>query len=203
MKPLIALSFALLCGVLLSPLTRAAAPMYTIELLLFEQVGVHTGEEWPENPGVPDLGRVVDLEARPGAEVDPNTLDGHFTLRPRRELNAIADAMERSGGYRILKHLAWRQPSYGEKSTRPIRIEAGIEIPGAWLANSRPIDEASGMAMPLGRRAGLRVGQRPPFYRRTGRPARPIRWAGPIPPERAAGAWRSGRSFISRRMSNR
>ena len=141
MKPLLSAAL-LLAGALLSPALHAAAPMYDIELLLFEQLGSHSGEQWPEYPGAPNLERVVELEARPGRPINEAAIDPSFTPRPRKALNALANAMERSGGYRVLKHIAWRQPSYSERRTRPVRIEAGVEIPASWLGPlEAPVDQ--------------------------------------------------------------
>lgn len=123
--------FALLLTAALPTASWAAAPLYTIELLLFEHVGSHTAEQWPESPGEPELLEVVDLEPREEAGVNFNP---NFTPRAPHALTAAAAAMRKAGGYRILKHIAWRQPSYGERSTRPIRIEAGTSIPAAWVA---------------------------------------------------------------------
>ena len=148
MKSLFSRLIPLLALLLLSSAPHAAAPMYDIELLLFEHVSSHSEETWPEYPGTPELARVVDLEARPGLPVDEEAIDPSFVPRPRQALNALADAMKRSGGYHILKHLSWRQPSYGERRTRPIRIEAGVEIPGAWLAPAEPPTEEGWSAAP-------------------------------------------------------
>ncbi|GAB6040090.1 CsiV family protein [Endothiovibrio diazotrophicus] len=138
MKPQLILLLALLAGSLLAPAAHAAAPLYIIELLLFENTGALTSEQWPDDPGSPDLGEVVDLEPRSGLSADSTSYSGRFVLRSRHELDGIVTAMKKAGGYRILKHIAWLQPSYGERRTRPVRIEAGSEIPGAWLARGRP-----------------------------------------------------------------
>ena len=144
MKPLFPRLASLIIALCFSSALHAAAPMYTIELLLFEHVGGHSDELWPEYPGAPDLSRVVDLEARAGMPIDEAAIDPSFVPRPRGKLTALAEAMKRAGGYRILEHLAWRQPSYGERRTRPIRIEAGAQIPGTWLPPAeRPLDEWS------------------------------------------------------------
>ena len=104
----------------ISPAPRAAAPQYTLELLLFEPTTVTGEERWEEFLGELDNANAVVLGA-PGA-------DPAFRRLPTSALGAAAHTLKSSGRYRLLAHLAWRQPSYGSQQTRPIFISGGERL---------------------------------------------------------------------------
>lgn len=122
-----------------------SAPEYQVEVLVFEHLDQPAGAyRWP---GEPQLGQALDLlpplrgQRRP---VDPVTNRYDFQLLDRAGLG-LADAWQRllrSGPYRPLAHLGWRQPALDGAASIPVRIRNDRIVSVAHAFTDRP-DEGS------------------------------------------------------------
>ena len=85
---------------------------FDVEILVFANNNPDDqGEQWPTNPGTPDLNAASEFGAPDGpTELGP----GSFRLR------ADAAALKRSGRYQPILHLAWRQA--------PVPLNAGHAV---------------------------------------------------------------------------
>ena len=97
---------------------------YAIEVILFtNKDGLQqSAEQFNFNHVIPAPTNGLDL-----TNVDPDSL-----WRPIAEdeyiLNNVAEKLKRSSRYRILKHIAWRQPAVEKKDSQPISIQAGRDF---------------------------------------------------------------------------
>lgn len=107
---------ALLCTAL-----PAAAEDYAVELLVFSRLAADDGEErWPLPVSLPATERALSL--------------GEGGLQPSsggRALQAIADSLRRSNGYRPLLHWRWIQPGWDRNQARLLHVQvpAGSALP--------------------------------------------------------------------------
>ncbi len=104
--------------------TSAQAKDYAIEIILFaHKAGLHnTAEQFSVNQVIRAPGNGILLE----------TVDEESLWRPLAEenfiLRGVANRLKQSGKYRILKHLAWRQPIIDKANSVPILIRAGRDF---------------------------------------------------------------------------
>ncbi|MDW3094906.1 MAG: CsiV family protein [Gammaproteobacteria bacterium] len=97
---------------------------YAIEVILFtNKNGIQqSAEQFNFNHVIPVPTNGLDL----------TTVDSDSAWRPIPEddyiLNDVATKLNRSSNYRILKHLAWRQPAVEKKDSQPISIQAGRDF---------------------------------------------------------------------------
>lgn len=107
---------ALLCLAL-----PAAAEDYAVELLVFSRLAADDGEErWPLPASLPATERALSL--------------GEGGMQPSsggRALQAIADSLRRSNGYRPLLHWRWVQPGWDRNQARLLHVQvpAGSALP--------------------------------------------------------------------------
>ncbi|MGA7802536.1 MAG: CsiV family protein [Gammaproteobacteria bacterium] len=89
---------------------------YDVEILVFANTNPDDqGEQWPTDPGAPDLGAASELGAP----------DGPTQLGPQNyRLSADDGALKRSGRYHPILHLAWRQ------TAGPLDASHGVHIHG-------------------------------------------------------------------------
>jgi hypothetical protein len=95
---------------------------YDVEIIVFRNLaGQADGEQWPEaDAPMPDAYRPP---ARDAAAAD-------LAASPRR-LQRIADALDRSGAYRVLEHRAWRQTAHDRSLAIALPvIAAGGQLDG-------------------------------------------------------------------------
>ena len=88
---------------------------YDVEIIVFRnRAGQADGEQWPAaDATMPDAYRPP---ARDAAVTD-------LAAAPRR-LQRIADALNRSGAYRVLEHRAWRQTAHDRSRAVPLPVNA-------------------------------------------------------------------------------
>jgi len=88
---------------------------YDVEIIVFRNLaGQADGEQWPAaDATMPDAYRPP---ARDAAVTD-------LAAAPRR-LQRIADALNRSGAYRVLEHRAWRQTAHDRSRAVPLPVNA-------------------------------------------------------------------------------
>jgi hypothetical protein len=65
-----------------------------------------------------------------GINLNSATNNSQWQAIPREDyiLNHVAKRLKRSSNYRILKHVAWRQPMVEKKDSQPISIQAGRDF---------------------------------------------------------------------------
>lgn len=98
-------------------------PHYDVEVLVFASLQADDGREaWPPLAHEPATDRALPFVA--GNGIRP--------LEGPRNLQAIADAMRRSSGYRPLLHWRWRQPGWERGQALPVRVLASA-------ADGRPL----------------------------------------------------------------
>jgi len=101
--------------------SHAYAKDYAIEIIIFtNKDGLQqTAEQFSANHIIPVPNNGLAL----------NSLENDTEWQPISEdeyiLNNVADKLNRSSKYRILKHIAWRQPAIDKSDSVPIMITAG------------------------------------------------------------------------------
>ena len=123
----------LLTGLLFSAATSQAKD-YAIEVILFaNKTGLYdTAEQFAINQiiSAPSNGIVleeIEIETQDGEPIEPLPL--WRPLHPDEYiLNNVAERLKKSGRYRILQHLAWRQPVVDKANSQPIQIRAGRDF---------------------------------------------------------------------------
>ena len=102
----------------------ASGKDYAIEIILFaNKDGLQqTAEQFTANHAIPTPTNGISLD----------TVDDESLWQPIPEdqyiLADVANNLKRSGRYRILKHIAWRQPVVERKDSQPITIRAGRDF---------------------------------------------------------------------------
>jgi hypothetical protein len=106
----------LIAATLLFLATPALAKSYDVEIIIFERSGGGT-EQWPDNPGRPELHEARLLKPGPGTEA--------FTVLPKSRWRLRKEATRlRAKGLTPLVHLAWRHPAEPRKKSRPIQVQS-------------------------------------------------------------------------------
>ena len=111
----------LLLSVLIGICPPSFGKDYIIEMIFFadqQQAAANT---------VHPSARPVTPPLRDAVLLDDNAATYGFTLLPPQALTLTsqAAALEKTGRYRILRHIAWRQPGLAERQARAVRIYAG------------------------------------------------------------------------------
>jgi hypothetical protein len=121
----------LICTTLISISLFASivsAKDYAIEVILFaNKDGLQqSAEQFNFNHKIPAPTNGLDLSAASNSS--------QWQAIPEDEyiLNGVAEKLKRSGNYRILKHIAWRQPVVEKNESRPISIQAGRDFTGQY-----------------------------------------------------------------------
>jgi hypothetical protein len=140
-------ALTVLAALLALPAGAARAAWYHVEVIVFAYTAPPEaeGEEWVGNVGEPDLRDATTLiEAVPSFEDEPETAGeaaleapvpmAFMRLPPEEQrLRDVASRLRRAGGFEVLAHVAWRQPSFGDARARRIYIttEPGTGDPAA------------------------------------------------------------------------
>lgn len=124
--------------ILLTGLMQCAAAVqakdYAIEIILFaNKTGLYdTAEQFAVNQVIPAPSNGIALE-----NISPEVQDNELNEEPQlwRPLNpdeyilhGVANRLKKSGRYRILQHIAWRQPVVDKTNSQPILIRAGRDF---------------------------------------------------------------------------
>ena len=111
-------------------ISSAHAKDYAIEVILFaNKTGLYdTAEQFAFNQIIPAPSNGIALE-----DIDINLPEEELPAwRPVAEeefiLQDVASRLVQSGRYRILKHVAWRQPAVDKISAQPILVRAGRDF---------------------------------------------------------------------------
>ncbi len=110
-------SLSLLIAASLLLLAQVAhAKSYDVEIIIFERLGVGS-EQWPENPGRPELHEARLLKPGPGTT--------EFTVLPKSRWRLRSEAARlRAKGLTPLVHVAWRHPAESRAKSKPIQIQS-------------------------------------------------------------------------------
>lgn len=104
--------------------SQASAKDYAIEIIIFaNKDGLQqTAEQFSANHIIPVPSN--------GLALDALSNDTQWQPIPESDyiLSNVAEKLKRSSKYRILKHIAWRQPAVDKKDTLPIMITAGRDF---------------------------------------------------------------------------
>ncbi len=102
------------------------ASEYQIELLVFENLnsGDHSSDLWNNRHGVPDIAKAQELTT---SSTSTSSEESPFVLLPSSafQLDGAAQQLGHSASYRVLQHIAWRQPVSGDSGAIPVRIYSG------------------------------------------------------------------------------
>ncbi|PLY12032.1 MAG: hypothetical protein C0631_18145 [Sedimenticola sp.] len=103
-----------------NPLAQSATPFFDIELLLFERTSPNAGnsEAWSSDTRIPFQPNVVRIQSESVAG---------YRLLPEnhRQLSPDAYTLERSGRFKTLAHLNWRQPGLSKSRAKAVYISGG------------------------------------------------------------------------------
>lgn len=139
---------ALLCLLPLLATPALAETRYDVEILVIQQNSDRdiTEERWRPVVAVPDFERAGTFEGDTGEPL-PDDFERLSTQDGR--LRSTLNRLESSSGYRVLRHLHWRQPALEPGKSIPIRVRSGdpiaIEAPRELI--ERPVPAADNESM--------------------------------------------------------
>ena len=115
---------------ILARLGEAQTTWYTVELIVFQHLsndGLYS-ERWPLEAGRPTIETAIQLTLAESEDPSATETPSAFQLLPRSEfqLTEAAGRLKRSGGYRPLLHVAWRQPGYTRSEAKKVHIHSDI-----------------------------------------------------------------------------
>ncbi len=69
------------------------------------------------------------IAAQEATELTERADDAYFQRLPDTELSLVTakSILKQSGAYKIVEHVAWRQPGLGQDAARPVRIRGGLD----------------------------------------------------------------------------
>jgi V8-like Glu-specific endopeptidase len=107
-------------------MTLAEVPVYDVEVIIFSnQNSGDDGERWP-------------VSVRDELNAQAVVAAGQISERPASsfQLDGIAYALNRSRGYRVLLHTAWRQPAYDSRNAIGYVVDTAVQD-GIWQLDGR------------------------------------------------------------------
>ncbi|UCE88857.1 MAG: hypothetical protein JSW10_11140 [Pseudomonadota bacterium] len=161
----------LLAALLLTPAVAVSAEdvrYYDVELIVFENLSERdrSAERWPTDVSLEPPEEYVELD-RPFAGPLPAEYDRRYTFKPlstgAQRLNSEARMLEKSKRYRVLAHLAWRQPGMAREQALPVHIDIPVPAPVA-----TPSRSGSGETADTGQPISADPGDAPRDYRLQG-----------------------------------
>ena len=111
-------ALALIITPFTQPLAQSETPYFNVELVLFERMQSNAGnsEIWPAITDIPFQGDAIPIQY--------GSTEGYVLLpESSQRLTPEAYTLERSGQYKLLAHLRWRQPGLSKKHARPVKIQ--------------------------------------------------------------------------------
>ncbi|WP_455294472.1 peptidoglycan binding protein CsiV [Vibrio parahaemolyticus] len=115
-----------------------AARQFDIEVIIFKRAvdAESTTESWPNQLPKIDMENVSSLDS------EAYRRSKGVTLLPRSSfrLNAQEAALNNHAGFKVLKHVAWRQGDRGKASAPIFRIVGGRDFSGSYNADGSPIN---------------------------------------------------------------
>jgi len=101
---------------LLAPISAYAID-YTVEIILFEHVD--GGSDIQAGLSYPRTQSAIELTS------DSASTQGFTLLNDGYEMREEADAINRSGNYRLLQHFIWQQPGLDQATAKAVRVNVG------------------------------------------------------------------------------
>jgi hypothetical protein len=123
---------------------------YKVEMILFSPRGGPTaqGEQFDDEPGLPELDRAVELNSRPAPE------GFHALPLAAANLAGVKSRLQSSGRYRVIAHKLWQQPGLDLAAAVPVRVRGGIDY-SARFPQGRAVEYVQGpRGLPMGVEAG-------------------------------------------------
>ena len=121
-----------------------AARQFDIEVIIFKRAvnAESTSESWPNELPTIEMSNVGSLQN------DAYRKSKGASLLPRSSyrLNAQEAALNNHAGFKVLKHVAWRQGDRGKASAPIFRMVGGRDFSGSYDANGNPIDKMSSLS---------------------------------------------------------
>lgn len=150
LKPLLLAVLLLLPA---SAIAEGEVRYYDVELIVFENLTERDrgAESWPTDLSLEAPEVYVELD-RPFAGPLPASYNRRYTFKPlaasKLRLKTEARLLEKSKRYRVLTHLAWRQPGMARKQALPVRIDIPVAAPApAASASSDPASNQVAVAL--------------------------------------------------------
>ncbi len=120
-----------------------AARQFDIEVIIFKRAvdAESTSESWPNELPKIEMSNVGSLDS------ESYRRSKGVTLLPRSSfrLNAQESALNNHAGFKVLKHVAWRQGDRGKASAPIFRIVGGRDFSGSYNADGSPIGSSSSL----------------------------------------------------------
>ena len=125
--------------------------LYKVEIIVFAHVTANglLSEHWPENPPLPTMNRVYDLQSMPRKTavldnpdlIPAATKPGAYQSLPTSYFGLTAEASKLTvkNNYPLLVHVAWLQPGLPIRNSRRIHIYGGQ----AYDMNGQPLTDVS------------------------------------------------------------
>ncbi|EJI1383290.1 MULTISPECIES: peptidoglycan binding protein CsiV [Vibrio] len=115
-----------------------AQRQFDIEVIIFKRAvdAESTTESWPNQLPKIDMENVGSLESESYRRSKGVTLLPSSSFR----LNAQEAALNNHAGFKVLKHVAWRQGDRGKSSAPIFRIVGGRDFSDSYQADGRPIN---------------------------------------------------------------
>jgi hypothetical protein len=111
---------------------------YTVEVVIFENLNPDAllSEQWSSDPGKPALTGAIELTGASDQPLDPELAESAsgsphaFQALPpdQWQLGAVAGRLSPSNGYRVLLHLAWREPGLDQRQSRAVHVRVGPKL---------------------------------------------------------------------------
>lgn len=102
---------------------------YQVEVIVFSQQDLFQNEQYPTNIRLhyPENWRQLDNHAFTPADTQRPAAEQPFTRLAQTEFKLGPDdyALNRAAGYRVLAHMAWRQPGLGQQQSPWIIVSGG------------------------------------------------------------------------------
>ncbi len=115
-----------------------AQRQFDIEVIIFKRAvdAESTSESWPDELPEIEMMNVGSLDS------DAYRSSKGVTLLPSSsfQLNPQEAALDDHAGFKVLKHVAWRQGDQGQRSAPIFRIIGGQDFSGAYYADGTPND---------------------------------------------------------------
>lgn len=121
---------------------------YDVEIIVFENLAPGAGEQehWRPEVHVPEFHKVIEFdggargflfhmdEDRIGEDEEIETPEGYRRLPAERmQLGDMVEKLQESDRYRVLRHMAWRQPADDRDRAIAVRVRSGepmtVQIP--------------------------------------------------------------------------
>ena len=121
-----------------------AARQFDIEVIIFKREvnAESTSESWPNELPTIEMSNVGSLQS------DSYRQSKDVTLLPRAsyQLDEQEAALNNHAGFKVLKHVAWRQDDRGKSSAPIFRMVGGRDFSGSYNADGSPVGNSTSLS---------------------------------------------------------